>query len=399
MIGIAAMQTMAGCQKPTTTSTVPAVVSVPLAGYGLPKDFFSYSPAEGYCDSQIICYRFVAWLDASHIAVGFSTSSRKRGADGHPVKGNARILLFTADGQLKARRDIPYLADGNGELVADGEALAGPDGTLLFRLQSVNLDQGGRQESKSAVLLLDVQLRDVNKVEGMLEQTTLVKRTMIFQEGFVSTGPRTYDFVNSKSSTPFESHTIDWPTGTMDRKFGEDGAAYMACTQELEAGKYEQSPIISAGANRRCAMQYDGFDGTKWTAPIRQNEVGELIGEFRDGSIAAEIRGREGSERIAVWRRDGKEQSLPWLPKGFAGDVITPTSDMSRYGAMGVSTDFVCRHSITKCEQHWMVFDALRASPIVDRAFPRTGSVALSPDGMKYASLEDGKLQIFSLPK
>ena len=64
-------------------------------------------------------------------------------------------------GAVQATRDVPYVADGNGALVADGEAKASPGTTLLFRIQSVNLDPEGAKESKSGVLLLDANLKTV----------------------------------------------------------------------------------------------------------------------------------------------------------------------------------------------------------------------------------------------
>jgi hypothetical protein len=92
--------------------------------------------------------------------------------------------VFSASGIFRIQRDIPYPADGYGEIVSGGEARSGPKGTSLFRIQSVNLDAEGRSESKSGVLLLDAKLRDVTRLDRFLEQTTFVDHALVFQEGF-----------------------------------------------------------------------------------------------------------------------------------------------------------------------------------------------------------------------
>jgi hypothetical protein len=117
-----------------------ASVQVPLKAHGLPEGFF-LPGADTKCSSQIIGYRFVVWLDSQNLAVGFNTSPNCRPAPDQKVSGVLRVLVFDQNGTLKASRDMPYLADGNGELVADGEAMPGPQGTLLVRIESVNLDE------------------------------------------------------------------------------------------------------------------------------------------------------------------------------------------------------------------------------------------------------------------
>ena len=125
---------------------------IDLTALGLPKNFFSFRDER---PRTIIGYRFVVWLNPDEVVVGFNTSSNSRVAPDRTVEGSARLLVFSLNGELKTKRDIAYLADGYGEIVAEGEATSGPRGTLLFRIQSVNLDQEGRKESKSGVLLLD----------------------------------------------------------------------------------------------------------------------------------------------------------------------------------------------------------------------------------------------------
>jgi len=107
-------------------------------------------------------------------------------------------VAFDPLGSMKASRDVPYLADGNGELVADGEAQSGPGGTLLVRLQSVNLDPDGAHESKSGVLLLDSNLHTTAEIDRFLEKATLTDHALVFQEGVVFTGPRTYDVLDGR---------------------------------------------------------------------------------------------------------------------------------------------------------------------------------------------------------
>jgi hypothetical protein len=68
------------------------------------------------------------------VAVGFNTSPNCRQAPDKPVEGVLRVAVFDVSGSQKASRDIPYLADGYGELVADGEALPGPNGTPMYPL-------------------------------------------------------------------------------------------------------------------------------------------------------------------------------------------------------------------------------------------------------------------------
>ena len=168
---------------------------------GLPKDFFS---TRDEAPRTIIAYRFVVWLNSEEVVVGFNTSPVSRVAPDHKVGGSARILIFNVAGALKAKRDIAYLADGYGELVAEGEATAGPGGTLLFRMQSVNLDKEGTNESKSGVLLLDANLQDIARIDRFLEQTTFVDHALVFQEGFTLGQSRTYDILDG--SPPLQTN-------------------------------------------------------------------------------------------------------------------------------------------------------------------------------------------------
>jgi hypothetical protein len=129
---------LAGCKRTQvkeqpTPQERPPDLRVNLFEHGLPKDFFR-ADADTKCARQIIGYRFVVWLSNEEVVVGLNTSPNCRSAPGEKVNGAARILAFDVRGSLKASRDLAYLADGNGEVVADGEGKAGPGGTLLFRM-------------------------------------------------------------------------------------------------------------------------------------------------------------------------------------------------------------------------------------------------------------------------
>jgi hypothetical protein len=134
-----------GCSRVKTTAGPEPVpdAQIQLSALGLPKDFFS---TRDEAPRTIIGYRFVVWLNSEEVVVGFNTSPVSRVTPGHKVDGSARLLTFNVAGVLKAKRDIAYLADGYGEIVAEGEATAGPGGTLLFRMQSVNLDEESKNE-------------------------------------------------------------------------------------------------------------------------------------------------------------------------------------------------------------------------------------------------------------
>ena len=177
---------------------------------GLPKDFFSFRDEQ---PRTIIGYRFVVWLNPNEVVVGFNTSSNSRVAPDRKVEGSARLLAFSLNGELKTKRDIAYLADGYGEIVAAGEATSGPRGSLLFRIQSVNLDHEGRNESKSSVLLLDANLKDIARIHRFLEQTTFVDHALVFQEGFTLGQSRTYDILNGSPPLPTKRWQQDWPVG------------------------------------------------------------------------------------------------------------------------------------------------------------------------------------------
>ena len=390
-----------GCSQESKEVPATPEVKVNLATYGLPPNFFR----EGYdtkCSSEIIGYRFVVWLDRNNVAVGFNTSPNCRLSRNRTVDGMARILLFDSHGTLNATRDVSYLADGNGELVADGEAMAGPVGTLLFRMESVNLDPSGAAESKSGVLLLDSHLKDVARLDQFLEQTTFVDHALVFQNGFTLTGPRTYSVINGLPPIETQRWLQDWPIGAMDRKFGEHELAYMLCEQELQPNTYTASNVVHAGVKRRCSLNVERKDQTDWSHPLKEDGSAAIVGILADGGVAGQINVKGSpAGRLVIWKKDQTEEQLPWIPANYEGSIASATTDMSRYATLAQPVSESCQAYGINCavKARWIVFDRKSPKPIANRAFPNNGRAALSPDGLRYATFESGEFRIYSLPK
>ena len=292
--GLAVAVLLCGCSRaPTKAELEPnPYVRIDLSALGLPKGFFR-SDAETKCAGQIIGYRFVVWLNSEDVAVGFNTSPSCRLVPDRTVDGLARLLVFDSSGVLKAKRDIPYLADGNGEIVAEGEAKSGPGGTLLFRIDSVNLDKEGRNQSKSGVLLLDANLQDVARLDRFLETTTFVDRALVFQEGSTFARPRTYDVLDGSPPSQIKQWQQDWPVDARDRKFGEHGFAYMTCQQELRPNEYVSTAIVYFGARQRCTMNAQSEDRRFWQVPLRDGDTAKILGLLADGSVVGHVSGKE----------------------------------------------------------------------------------------------------------
>ena len=382
---------LAGCSGAQTKKEPEPTpdVRIDLTALGLPKDFFSIRDV---VPRTIIGYRFVVWLNRDGVAVGFNTSPSSRVAPDRKVDGSARLLIFSVSGVLKAKRNIPYLADGYGELVAEGEAKAGPGGTLLFRIQSVNLDKEGRSESKSGVLLLDSNLQDIARLDRFLEQTTFVDHDLVFQEGFTLGRSRTYDVLDGSPPTQKKQWQQDWPIDARDRRFGEHGLAYMVCQQELRPNEYVSTGIVYAGASQRCTMTAESEDRIIWRVPLRDGATAEILGLLADGSVAGHVSGKESKAgQLVIWKKDQTTEVLPWIPKDFCGSVQSATADMSRYAVFATCDD-------RSDNGRWIVFDRKSQTPLVNRSFPRNGRAALSPDGSRYASFEAGELHIYLLP-
>ena len=384
----------------------PADVRVAINSYALPPWFFQ-PDAETKCGTQIIGYRFVVWLNDETVAVGFNVSPNCRQSSDSKVDGLARILVFNVTGTLKAKRDLPYLADGNGELVAQGEARQGPGGTLLFRIESVNLDEEGRNESKSGILLLDANLKDVVKLDGFLEQTTFVKNALVFQKGVTFTGPRTYSILDGAPPTEIQKWTLDWPVGTRDTKFGEHGYAFVLCKQELSPGEYKSPNMIYAGAKTRCALNALGEDSSVWSSPLKDGENATIVGLLPDGRVLGHVQSADSpAGRLILWRKGGASETLPWLPPQYDGNVASASRDLSRYASFATNDAHPCnpieRILGVACDEdgdgRWFVFDRKSPIPIVNRTFPKNSRASLSPNGLRYASFESNELRIFPLP-
>lgn len=388
----------------TDTGPMPDI-RVSLNRYGLPVNFFSPG-FDTKCASQIIGYRFVVWLDDTHVVIGFNTSPNCRQSPSVKVNGTLRLLVFDIKGTMKTSRDLSYLADGNGELVADGEAVVGPDGTLLVRIESVNLDADGRNESKSGVYLLDSNLKDVVHLDRFLEQTTFATHALVFQDGFTLSGPRTYSTMASVVPQQVTHRQIELPAGSMDRKFGEHGFAFMSCGQELRPGEFIHSNVVHEGAKFRCQLNVNAEDGSVWSYSLQDGQTAAIVGLLANGDVAGIVHSRDGNrDQLTIWGKGGKSKSLPWLLPGYEGDVITPTSDLSRYGSFAISDDKTCtalRRTLgPSCTEdgdgRWIIFDRETQAPLVNRRFLGNSRAALSPDGLHYASFEAGEFRIYSL--
>jgi hypothetical protein len=402
---VVAASLLAGCSRAQTKADASAgearpEVRVDLSAQGLPKGFFA-AGSDRKCAGQIIGYRFVVWLDNGTVAVGFNTSPNCRPSPSQMVHGMAKILAFDVSGHLKASRDLPYEADGDGIVVADGEAKAGPAGTLLFRVQELH-------QSKSGILLLDASLKNAGEVNRFLEQTTFLEHALVFQEGFTISGPRTYSVLNGAPIKETARWKQDWPVGTMDRKFGEHEIAYLLCQQELRPNENGSSNVVYAGAKRRCTMIVETDDQKGWMTTLEQDSSGEIIGVLADGSVVGHI-SVKGSRagKLVIWAKDQPSKELPWIPGNYCGSVESATADMSRYAAFasdacndmgGIFRLLGVGHDGTDTGR-WIVFDRRSQTPLADRVFPKNARAALSPDGLRYATFEAGELRIYGLPK
>jgi len=297
-----------------------------------------------------------------------------------------RIIAFDTKGNLKAQRDISYDADGGDEIVAPGEAGQGPGGTLLFRVE----EAGG---SKSGVLLLDDRLNDVTRIDRFLERTDFFTHALSFQDGFTWNGPRTYDLLEGKQAGKTREVTREWPSGTMDREVGTYGDAYMSCKQELKPGQWSDTNIVYGGAHRRCTLNVIGVNGKAWSTSLRDDQVAEIVGVRSDGSAVGIVRAPKAADRLVVWQPSGAATSLPWFPSGYETKLSGADSVMDRYLGKGESCESDCERGSTR----WMIFDAYEQNALVDRTSRNNSPMALSMDGLHYASFEAGELRIYSL--
>jgi hypothetical protein len=401
-LGLAATQ---ACSQTRGRSSAEQVdpkpsVRVDLIPLGLPSGFFD-PDADTRCGHQIIGYRFVLWLNNDALVVGFNTSPNCRPSPQAKVSGLARLLLFNRSGVLKVQRDIPYLADGNGELVAPGEAMPGPKGTLVFRIESVNLDPEGRNESKSGVIQLDENLREIAHLDGFLEAMTFVDHALVFG----SSGA--YTVFNGAPLIETGRRQRNWPVDARDRKFGEHGVAYMTCQQEVRPNEYVSTGIVHAWAKQRCAMNAESDDQERWSVPLRDGETASILGILPDGSVLGNLN-VSGSKagRLVVWKKGQTAEALSWIADSYCGAFNSATSDMSRYAALASDdcNDIGGLFRIlgvgrsTSAPGRWMVFDRRSKALLVDHQLPKNARASLSPDGLHYASFEGGELRLYMLP-
>lgn len=385
-----------GCSRESTNRQPEPVpdIKIDLVPHGLPKGFFSN---EDDGPRTIIGYRFVVWPNNGEVVVGFNTSPNAATAPDRKVDGSARLLAFSTGGELIGKRDIPYLAYGYGEIVAEGEATAGPSGTVLFKIQSVNLDKEGRNESNSGVLLLDAKLHDAARIDRFLVQTTFVDHALVFQEGFTLGQSRTYDILDSSSPSQIRRWHQDWPVDARDRKFGENGLAYMVCQQEVRPNEYVSTGVVYAGAKQRCKMIAEDKDRSIREVSLKDGETATIVGMLTDGGVVGQISGvgkGNNAGQLIIWKKDKSAELLPWISQKECASVASGTTDMSRYSAFSCDEEDEDSNS-----SRWIIFDRKSPTPIVDRKFPKNGRAALSPDGLHYASFESGELRIYSLPK
>jgi len=309
--------------------------------------------------------------------------------------GVARVLAFDVHGKLRAQHDISYQADGREEVVSDGDAFAGPDGSLIFRIE----EAGG---AKSGVLQLDDQLKYVGRIDRFMETGSVVDHALAFQEGFVSNGPRTYDVFDGNPLAQVHQITKEWPAGTMDRKVGGKGVMYMLCQQELKPGAYSSTNVIYSGAHRRCTLMVEDAMQHAWHAELGEDEVAELVGQLHNGEVLGIVRAPKVSERLVLWSADKPVDELPWFPAGYEGKIQGATDNMSRYLGYGepIPTVWCAKFGVfchDEAEGRLMIFDRRMQRPLVDRAFPRNSRAAISPDGLRYATFENGELRIYTL--
>lgn len=382
-----------GCRSSSPAAPAPDV-HIRLGSYGLPADYARFDG--GDCTSHVIGYRSVVWLSPDRVAVAFNTSPSCRVHSDHELtRGVLRLLVFNARGELKTERDLPYAPDGGQEIIADGEIGQGPGGTLLIRIEEA-------RGAKSGVRLLDDQLHDADQMDRFMETRSVIDHSLVFQEGLVSHGPRTYDVFDETPLRQIRRVAVDWPTGSMGERVGARASAYVLCTQELVPGEYKFTNVIYSGAHRRCEVKVETADGARWAAALKQDEVAELLGTLDDGELAAIVRGPRKPEELVLWSKSSPVQLLPWFPGGYETKLDSVAGMMDRYVGVGARDDGPLCGAVgiscgEKAPRRLMIFDRCSKTPLVDRTFGSSSRAGLAPDGAHYATFESGELRIYSL--
>jgi hypothetical protein len=290
---------------------------------------------------------------------------------------------------------------GTANLSPPGEAYPGPRKTLLFRIESVNLDPEGRNESKSGLTQLDSNLKEIAHLDRFLEKTTFVNHAPVFGD---RSGLTLFD---GAPLVEIKQWPRSLPLGARDRSFGEHGTAYMLCQQELRPNQYVSTNVVYAGTRQRCALRVEEDDGGAWTASLRDNETASVVGILAEGSVVGHI-SQPGSKagRLVIWKKSAPVEELRWIPDSSCGTVDSTTADMWRYAVFASNNCYDTKGFLellgvqqnTSSAGRWMVFDRKSKSALVDRLLSKNARVALSPDGLRYASFEAGELRIYSLP-
>jgi hypothetical protein len=182
-------------------------------------------------------------------------------------------------------------------------------------------------------------------------------------------------------------------TFPMDREVGTYGDAFMSCKQELRPGQWVDTNIVYSGAHRRCTLNVIGVHGDAWSASLRDDQVAEIVGVKADGSAVGIVRAPKVPDRLMVWQSSGSMASLPWFPGGYDTKLVGAADGMERYLGRGEFCENDCERGGTR----WMIFDAKEQKALVDRTTRENSPMALSRDGLHYASFEAGELRIYSL--
>ncbi len=247
-------------------------------------------------------------------------------------------------------------------------------------------------------------MKDAGRLDRFLEQTTFVTHALVFQDR----NTRTYSIFDRVPLAEPKQWQQDWPLGARDRKFGDHGVAFMTCQQELRPNEYVSTGIVYAGAKQLCTMTAEAEDRRPWTVPLRDGETASIVGVLADGAVVGNINVKDSSAgKLVIWQKDKPMETLPWIPATYCGSVEGATTDMSRYAVFasdnchdigGLMRLLGVGHSATDVGR-LMIFDRRSQKAITDRTFAKNARAALSPDGQRYASFEDGELRIYALPK
>jgi len=397
---IASVLLTTGVSARPQDNAMPAI-RIDLSPHGLPKDFFKENDYKS-CPVQLNGYRSIMWLDSELIAIVFNTSPDCRNKKAGKVAGNARAMVFDLAGELKATRDFPYEVDGEGILVFGDDAKVGPSGTLLFETQTP-LQSGGE------ALLLDQSLKDVAHYElgygkDYIEDTTFVEHALVFSEPTEEgSNVSVYSIKDGKPPVVVEQLQEQSRPKIMHKAFGEHSFAAEYCHQAFNTRSLPQGGTVSEALGPlQCKLKVETKGASTWESQLKDGESVQIVGVLRDGSVVGEINlsgNKAGS--LGVWKKDREVEILPWIPNQYRGLVKNASSSFSRYLVYGTNDSSVCEDFGKLCGNSgrlW-IFDRRSQIPLVDRAFPKNGRAAISPDGLRYASFESGELRIYALPR